>query len=49
MKTRISMHLNCSNVARSNFRFPGQEGSNPAAGGAGGGNFEEGDEDDLYS
>ena len=32
-----------------NFRFPGQEGSNPAAGGAGGGNFEEGDEDDLYS
>jgi len=32
-----------------NFRFPGSEGSNPAAGGAGGGNFEEGDEDDLYS
>ena len=32
-----------------NFRFPGSDGSNPAAGGAGGGNFDEGDEDDLYS
>ena len=32
-----------------NFRFPGSDGSNPAAGGTGGGQFDEGDEDDLYS
>merc|ERR1711993_4197 len=29
------------------FKFPGSTGSNPAAGGAGGGQFDEGDEDDL--
>ena len=32
-----------------NFRFPGSDASNPAAGSAGGGNFDEGDEDDLYN
>merc|ERR1711881_255409 len=32
-----------------NFRFPDGEGSAPAAGGTGGGQFDEGDEDDLYS
>ena len=32
-----------------NFKFPGSDGSNPAAGGSGGGHFDEGDEDDLYS
>ena len=32
-----------------NFRFPGSDGSNSAAGGTAGGQFDEGDEDDLYS
>merc|ERR1712218_774702 len=31
-----------------NFSFPGSDG-NPPAGGTGGGNFDDGDEDDLYS
>lgn len=45
----FSQTLQQSRGFGNNFKFPGSEGSNPAAGGSGGNNFDEGDEDDLYS
>jgi len=32
-----------------NFRFPGSDGTSAPAGSTGGGNFDEGEEDDLYN